>query len=146
MLKNEFRLIGTVVEDFKEVGSGSYSKKQFVVEVEKKGNRGTSLCPVVVWEGNRDIDTSVSYVGKVIIVNGYIDCYKTFTTLVAQELFVVKGDEEEAPDIAPLPGIPDDEFPRAENGDRMFDEEKRTVTAEECAKAVAEVSDDDLPF
>lgn len=135
MLKNEFKLIGTVLTDFEEIGSETFSKKKMIVEVDKKNGKGSSQYPVVVYDTNRDIDTSVSYRGKVVILNGYIDIYKSYISLVAQEMFVVGSEELEAPAIEPLPV---EDFLRAPTGDRIFDIED--------SKPKVELEEDDLPF
>lgn len=100
MLKNEFKLVGVVVKDFEEVGTENFSKKKMLVEVERKGKIKSSTYPIVVYGSNTQIDTSKCYIGQTIVLDGYIDVYKDFVSLIAQEMYVVgDGGVAETPSV-----------------------------------------------
>lgn len=89
MLNNEFRLIGVVTENFVEVGSEKFSRKRLKLEVERKGKIRSSTYPVIVLGTNGVISTEKNYVGQTVIINGYVDVYKDYVSLVAQDLYIV---------------------------------------------------------
>lgn len=91
MINNNFNLIGTVTSDFTDVAAAvNFPKKEFTIEVEKKGGKGYSTTmKCVVLGNNQSIKTDIDLTGKTVIVSGYIDCYKNFVSLVAQDMFVV---------------------------------------------------------
>lgn len=88
MLNNTFTIVGMATADFKEVGSETFKKHALDVEVSKK-NGFSSTFEVVVMPRNTSIDVNASYIGKTLIVNGYVDCYKGYLSLVAQDIYVV---------------------------------------------------------
>lgn len=131
MLNNEFRLIGTVVSDYNQVGSKDYPKYEFNLEVEKKAKGRTAVYKVVVLGTNKTVDVGKSLKGKRIIAQGYIDSYKDFMSLVLQDHEIIGGGEEVVAEVEealqesplskaytdddeedlPLQDLPDDDLP-----------------------------------
>lgn len=91
MINNDFRLIGTVLTDFESIGDEKFAKAKFLLEVDKKKG-GYTTFPVIVYGTNREIDVSKSLKGKRVVLVGYLDCFKEYLSLVAQDLVVVGGE------------------------------------------------------
>ena len=132
MLNNEFRIIGTVVSDFEPIpNSESFPKKKLVIEIE--GKKMPRQYPITIYEKNGLIDTTKTLEGKVVIMTGYIDCYKEYVHLIAQDLVVVGAGTPEFKEIKPsgvaasLPSSDKEEEPKG--SDSSID-----------------ITEDDLPF
>lgn len=98
MINNEFRLIGTIVSDFKveETKQAFYIVE---VEVERK-NGGTNVYKIVCLPNNRNVDYNKSLKGKVVVIYGYVSVYKGVYDLVAQEINSVYDTKKEIEDSA----------------------------------------------
>lgn len=107
MLNNEFKLIGVVVEDYTEIGTEKFSKKSFSLEVDKKRG-GPSTLKIIVYGTNSYIDTNTPILGKTVIVSGYIDSYKDFVSLIAQDMLIVGA---ETVDIVEQTLVSNDDMP-----------------------------------
>lgn len=130
MLNNEFRIIGTVVSDFEVIpNSENFPKKRLLIEVE--GKKMPKQYPITIYEKNALIDTSKSLVGSVVIMTGYIDCYKEFVHLIAQDLVVVGVGKPTFKEIKPS-GV-EASLPASDK------EESRNLDS-------IDIADDDLPF
>ena len=121
MLNNEFRLVGICVSEFIECGTEAYPKKKLIIEVEKKNKKAAVQMPVIIYNKNALIDTTKSLNGKTVVVDGYIDFYKEYTSLICQDIYVVSAtapifdlpiEEPKAPeDDDKVVGLTDDELP-----------------------------------
>ena len=115
MLLNEFRLIGTVLSDFEKSGTDNFVKYSFNLEVEKKNKKEPSVYSITVFEKNNSIDLSKSLKVKQIIVQGYLDTYKDFVRLIAQDIMVIGAVPEakkkvESANLQPL-DLPENDLP-----------------------------------
>ena len=131
MLNNEFRLIGTIVSDWKKVGSENFPKHEVLIEVEKRKKGNPTTYKLTAFEKNYVIDVTKSLKGKMVIVTGYLDLNKNFINLVVQD-FVVIGEEVKE--------------------ELAFDKEEENIEYNEDGELVEEeptltdLPDDDLPF
>lgn len=91
MINNEFRLIGTIITDF--IASDPVNEKYVVkIEVERKYGKPMN-CDLIVSKKNYLIDVTKSLLGKLVIVNGYLDVNNGGMTMVVQNIMVVGKNE-----------------------------------------------------
>lgn len=130
MLNNSFTLLGIAVSEYREdEKSTKFPKKLIDIEVEKKGKSagGVQQHTVVVYGTNRNVDTTRNLIGRKVIVEGFIDTYNGFVSLIAQDIIVLDDERVvDAPVIKPAD-----------------DTEKKVVVKN---IDVVELKDDDLPF
>ena len=130
MLNNTFTLLGIAISNFVDDDkSTKFPKKLITIEVEKKGKSAglTQQHNVVVYGTNRNIDTTQDLTGKKVIVEGLIDSYNGYVSLVAQDIFVLDDVYVvEAPSIKPVE--------KSDNKIVLKDVD------------IMDIKDDDLPF
>lgn len=91
MINNELRLIGTIITDF--IASDPVNEKYVVkIEVERKYGKPMN-CDLTVSKKNYLIDVTKSLLGKLVIVNGYLDVNNGGMTMVVQNIMVVGKNE-----------------------------------------------------
>ena len=131
MLTNNFTLLGVAVSNFEDdAASTKFPKKTLQIEVEKKGKYAGQVQThtIVVYGTNRSIDTTMELLGRSVLVNGLIDNYNGYMSLVAQDILVLDNEKVvvEAPSIKPS--------------------EKAKTTIKVKDIDVSDDKEDDLPF
>jgi len=87
MINNEFHLIGMCISDFEKLNSKKFAVYTMRLEVEKYTGNVFEI-EVVIYSSNNKINTSKSYLGKQIAVNGFIDTFKIDDGSVRTKLVV----------------------------------------------------------
>ena len=96
MINNEFHIIGVATSNFTNIGNGKYVSYILKVEVEKLTSKygANFTLEVVVYESNNKVDVGISYLGKQVAVNGYLDSFQNkdgqiIPKIIAQNILIL---------------------------------------------------------
>ena len=99
MVNNEFTVVGVAVSNYESIANSEFDSYLLRIEVEKLGiHRGKTFEVVVqIYANNHAVDLKENVLGKIVVVNGFLDTYTTkkgtaLLKAVAQNVLVV-GDK-----------------------------------------------------